>query len=1447
MDSIDFGSASLPLTTAQTGMWLAQKFMPEIEFNLAEAIEIHGPLDTDLMLAALWQLTREAEALRVRFVEGGDGPRQVIRRDYEGDIPFIDFSAEPAPRDAAGRWMRADYDRPLNPLAEELWFSAILKIADESFIWYHRCHHLLMDGLSGGLCTRRVAELYTAMVEGRAPTDDTAFGRLAEILEEEAGYRASNRFLRDREYWMERFADTPSPITLSHRRQAAGSLRRDRSFMDPALVVALRALAQSSGASLPQILIALTTAYLYRVTGAEDLIVGLTVTARANARMRRTPSMLANAVPLRLRMAPDLSMQDVIRQVGTEVRQCLRHQQYRYEDMRRDLNLLPNNQQLFTMLVNIEPFDYDLRFGGLPMTPQNLSNGSTNNLGVFIYDRGDDKGLCIDFDANSALYTAEELAAHREQLLRLAQAMLADPAQAIGGIDILAPEQRQRLLVDWNRTDHPVAPDTLTALLDAQARTSPDATALVFEQDELSYAELDARANRLARLLAARGAGPERIVAVALPRSIELVVGLLAILKTGAAYLPIDPDYPLDRIAFMLGDARPVTVVTNRDTAWAVPDDADRLVLDAAEVVAELTAADPSGLEAGAPAPLDTAYVIYTSGSTGRPKGVAVSHGAIVNRLRWMQAEYGLAADDQVLQKTPSGFDVSVWEFFWPLIQGATLVVARPGGHRDPAYLARLIREEGITTIHFVPSMLRAFLQEPEAAGCAGLRRVFCSGEALPEDLQTKFHATLPSVPLHNLYGPTEAAVDVTYWECRRDADPGPVPLGRPIWNTQLYVLDPGLQPVPPGVNGELYLAGANLARGYINRSMLTAERFVANPFGSAGSRMYRTGDLVRWRADGTLDFLGRIDHQVKLRGFRIELGEIEAALIRSETVAQAAVIDREDRSGDRYLAAYVVLQAGAVLDPAALRQDLARHLPDYMVPATFTALDALPLTPSGKLDRKALPVPERQASAGFVAPRTPTEEALAAIWAETFGLERVGVEDNFFELGGHSMLVAQLVGRMKTTFEVDLPLAVLFEVSTIAGLAEKVDQARGDGLAGASLDLAADARLADDIQPQAVLPPVKFSQAFLTGATGFVGSQILATLLRGTDARITCLVRAMSAGAARTRLRRALAERQLIGLWDENRIRVLVGDLAEPDLGLDAEGVAIVRDECDAIFHCGAMVDFLQSYAALKPSNVEAVRTLIGWTASGRPKALHYVSTLSVIDPSTGPELITEASGLERWQGLIGGYAQSKWAGDALARQAQARGLPISVHRLGAITGDRAQGLCNEADMIWRVVRASASIGAIPDIHMAMTPADDIADAMLRLAHSDKPWGGVYHLVSQGAIYLRDMVPMFARMGLPLEPLPLLPWLERARQTLADSQDHYLHTVLSILNQYDTSITPPSLSCDATHARMDEIGGAIPPVGPDLIERYLRNLKILDSVEATAAWAPEPTPVAAE
>ncbi|MGW5162467.1 amino acid adenylation domain-containing protein [Nonomuraea wenchangensis] len=535
-------------------------------------------------------------------------------------------------------------------------------------------------------------------------------------------------------------------------------------------------------------------------------------------------------------------------------------------------------------------------------------------------------------------------------------------------------------------------PLTLAGLVDEQAAATPGRPALRFRDRMLTYAELDAAASALAARLRERGAGPERVVAVALPRSAELVVALVAVLKTGAAYLPVDPEQPAERTASMLADAAPV--VTLREV--------------------EL---EPGGRrEPATPVdPRNPAYVIYTSGSTGRPKGVVVAHEAIVNRLRWMQAEYGLTAEDRVLQKTPAGFDVSVWEFFWPLIAGATLVVAEPGGHRDAAYLAGLIRRERVTTVHFVPSMLRAFLADPDAARCTGLRRVICSGEELPAGLAAEFHAALPGCGLHNLYGPTEAAVDVTYWACR-PGESGPVPIGRPVWNTAVHVLDRDLR---PAAAGELYLAGVQLARGYLGRPGLTAGRFVPDPYGPPGSRMYRTGDLARRRPDGVVEYAGRADDQIKIRGFRVEPGEVEAVLNAHPDVRQAVVTAHEVRPGVTLLTGHVVPAEGAAVDPDALRAHTAARLPGPMVPAVFVPLASVPLTANGKLDRRALPPPagDGKAGAGGAGAGAAGESAeglLTALVADVLRLPDVRPTDDFFALGGDSILALHLVGRAR-------------------------------------------------------------------------------------------------------------------------------------------------------------------------------------------------------------------------------------------------------------------------------------------------------------------------------------------------------------------------------------------------------------------------------------------------
>jgi amino acid adenylation domain-containing protein len=630
--------------------------------------------------------------------------------------------------------------------------------------------------------------------------------------------------------------------------------------------------------------------------------------------------------------------------------------------------------------------------------------------------------------ARAGLFRPETLICMANHLRSLLRSAVAYPDQSIGVLDMLGVDERREILHVWNDTDRTVPPATMPGLIAAQAARTPDAVAVVLGEARLSYAELEARANQLAYSLMERGVGTETMVGLCAERSLELVIGILAILKSGGTYVPLDPDYPVERLANMMSAAEISVLLTQSKLAKNLPMAIKPILLDQIETSGRLHEA-PSVELNGA----QLAYMIFTSGSTGAPKGAGNTHSGLINRLSWMQHAYRLTPEDVVLQKTPIGFDVSVWEFLWPLMMGARLALAAPGAQREPLEIIETIRRQGVTVVHFVPSMLRAFLADERVQYCSSVRYLICSGEALPADLKDQVFRTLPWCRLENLYGPTEASIDVTYWQCRKGTS-GEVPIGRPIWNTRAYVLDAALNPVPKGVSGELYIAGDGLARGYFRQPGLTAQRFVANPFGPAGSRMYRTGDLARWRSDGTLEFLGRIDNQVKIRGFRVEPGEIEAALVRHPAVKHAVVIAQEE-PGTARLIAYVVPNGGQSPAAEALRVHLGASVPDFMVPAAFVVLDQLPLTPNGKLDRKALPMPDLTPIL-VRAPRTPQEQALCVLFADVLGLERVGIDDNFFNLGGHSLLAMKLVDRLRRSFDAEIGIRNLFETPTVEGLA---------------------------------------------------------------------------------------------------------------------------------------------------------------------------------------------------------------------------------------------------------------------------------------------------------------------------------------------------------------------------------------------------------------------------
>ncbi|MFE9686712.1 amino acid adenylation domain-containing protein [Streptomyces sp. NPDC006285] len=1023
------GTSVLPLTAAQSGMWFAQALDPlSPAQNTAECLRMDGPLDPELFAAALRRVTAEAEALRVVRVEDtADGPRQHIAGTVE--LPLTVRTA--AHVGEAEAWMRADLAEPFDLAAGPLVRHALFRVGPDRWLWYQRVHHLVMDGYGYSLLVRRTAEVYSALARGEEPAPRT-FGTLSDLVADDTAYRASPAYEADRAHWAQAFADRPEAPRLAGRGALPSrTFLRRSAQLSPETTQRLRDLAARLHATWPDVLIAAQALYTSRATAQPDVVLGLPMMGRMGSAALRVPGMVMNVLPLRLAVSPDATFTELVRQVVLGIRELRRHQRYRYEDIRRDLGLLGEGRALVGPLVNVMPFDYGIDFEGTPARARNLSAGPVDDLTVNVYDRADGRGLRIDHDGNPALYDDTALAAHQNRFLHLLD-LLADtaPHLSLAEHSMATPAELALVLEEFNRTGRTLPPTTLIGPIESQAARTPDAVALVHGDTTLTYAELNTRANRLARHLQALGARPGTVVAVSVPRSVELVVTLLAVLKAGAAYLPLDPDYPAARLTYMLQDAAPVCAVTDR--ADRLPHDTrtgtELVVLDGLDVSAYPWTNPPRALT-----PAHPAYVIYTSGSTGRPKGVVVPHRAIDNRLRWMQHEYGLTAGDRVLQKTPSSFDVSVWEFFWPLREGATLVVAEPGGHKDPAYLARLIREETVTTCHFVPSMLRMFLATPEAGRCAEvLRRVFCSGEVLPRETAHAFARTLPGVGLHNLYGPTEAAVDVTYHACD-PADFGPVPIGRPVWNTRLYVLDAALRPCPPGVPGELFLAGVQLADGYLGREELTASRFVHDPFGPAGSRMYRTGDLARWTDSGEVEYLGRTDHQVKLRGQRIELGEIEAALTAQPGVEGACAVVWEDR-----LVAYVT---GDDADPADARIALARELPEHMVPTVVVALEAFPLSPSGKLDRRELPAPVF-AGAGTRPAASAREEALTRLFAEVLGVEEIGPEDAFFDLGGTSLLAVRLVTRVREVFGTELTIGSLFQAPTPAALGVRLDAA---------------------------------------------------------------------------------------------------------------------------------------------------------------------------------------------------------------------------------------------------------------------------------------------------------------------------------------------------------------------------------------------------------------------
>jgi amino acid adenylation domain-containing protein len=1055
-------NGTAPLSFAQRRVWFLNQFESgSPHYNIAAAIRFNGRLDAVALERSLSELVRRHEALRTVFVIHGDEPVQQITESMETHLPMMnlerlaDDERESEATRIAGLEARRLFELERGPLVRTL----LLRLGENEHILLVSMHHIISDGWSTGILINELTTLYDSFSRGAASP-------LGELPVQYADFAYWQQHWLQREaldntvrYWQQQLSEISPVLQLptDYARPAVQTFQGARVLLalDQKLTESLNALSRKHDVTLFMTLLSVLQVLLMRYTGDTDISVGAPVAGRTRPETEGLIGFFVNTLVLRIDLSDDPTFTELLARTREVCLSAYEHQELPFEQLvevvrpDRELNRSPLFQVMLVLqnspLPEIEL--EDLRAEVVEVETE------TAKFELTITIREDAVGTLVgSIDYQTDLFsreTAERFASHYVHLL---QTTAADPERHISALELLSADERLLLLLELNQPQRDYPETYVHKLFEEQVERTPDSIAVVFENHQLTYAQLNLLADRLALQLHARGIGAETLVGVMMERSVELVVALLGILKAGGAYVALDPSYPHERIAFMLDDAQVCLLLTQRDLQGVLTDlRSEVLYVDemiSAELQSDNSVADPARYGT----PDNLAYLIYTSGSTGRPKGVMITHRAICNHLQWRQRAYPLTSTDRFLHKASISFDISIWEIFAPLIAGAQLVLAKPHGQQDSRYLVQLMAQKGITVAHFGPSMLESILDEPEINGCGSLHDVFCGGESLTQILRRRFFDTMPAgIRLHHQYGPTETTIDVMVWDCEIDEvdSPRPVSIGRGIDNVRLYVLDARMQPVPWRVVGELYVGGVPLARGYLNRPNLTAEKFLPDAFSDEpGARIYRTGDLVRHLADGKIEYVGRMDQQVKLRGFRIELGEIETALRTYKGMRDCVVVVR-DQGEDKRLVAYVVAEDDQLLVSDVIRGYLKKRLPEFMLPQAYITISSLPLTSNGKIDRNALPAPEQlrpQLQKPFAAPRNEIERLIAGAWTEILELDRVGVDDNFFDLGGHSLMATRVHTRLRRMFNQDIPLRMLFEKPTVAELAAAIDRIGHNG-----------------------------------------------------------------------------------------------------------------------------------------------------------------------------------------------------------------------------------------------------------------------------------------------------------------------------------------------------------------------------------------------------------------
>lgn len=1450
---------AVPLSLAQESIWVADQLAPgEATYTTPIALRFRGPLDRKALAGAVDDVVTRHEALRTTVHAPEGRPLQHVRRHVPRVMKTTDLSdlpeAEryPTVLDQASREARRSIDPGTHMLRVRLY-----RLAPGDHLLFLAVHHIVWDGWSISVFFRDLSRFYRSRAHG-VPSD------LAELPIQYADYAlwqrdrlGSAELSADLDYWLGELGDAvASPLELPSEQQpdpdrtnAADVTQR---FVPAETMDRVSAFARSQRVSPFMVLSTALHAVLHRLTGNPDSATVFPSANRDRTELEDLIGLFVNQLVLRTECGAGPTFGELLRQVRTKTLRSFAHADFPYERLLRELGVDRDTSR--------NPFD-QVRLGFQNATDAALldlpgvetevielhSGASKEKLDLVAWQQ--QAGLELVAAYNTDLFdrrTASRLLERLEQVMAVG---CAEPDRPIRDLPLLVEGERAELLSVSTADEPQESEGTVPGLIEAQCRRTPEADALVFGEQTLTYGELDACVDRLARSLRGRGVRRGEAVGVYLERSVEFVVTALAVFKIGAHYVPLDVTLPAARTEFLLEDADPVLVVTSGGAREGLREVSGPPVL----VLEEAAHRETGPLDDGPVAvarPEDRAYVMYTSGSTGWPKGATIPHSGVVNMIRHQQSLLPLDSRDRVLHRAPPNFDVSVIELFWPLSTGATVVVAPADDGADVRALAGLGQRESVTLMALVPSVAKAFL----AAGpprLPSLRALLCTGEALEPELIRRIREYAPEVHLINIYGSTEASVLSTTWLLPPEGEiPAQVPAGRPIAGYRCHVLDEALRPVPLGSRGELYVAGVGVAPGcgYLGRPGLTAERFVPDPFGGTpGARMYRSGDLVRMHRDGSLYYMGRVDRQMKYNGVRIEPGEIQAVLEAHADVEEAFVTLRADADsgvgtevaapagGTPRLVAYLVGRNGLRPDTGELRTTVLSALPRQMAPSRFVLLDRMPLNANGKVDVRALPAaePVPAESGERTAPRGRTERAVADQVAGLLGYDRVWADDDFFHLGGSSLQGAELAYRLGLELGTQPDLRAVFDSRSLAELAERIDRRLGAEKPGQSAeaerpgpDLASEAELDPMITAEGPAPAdpersVRPRRVLLTGATGFLGAFLLRELLDRTYAEISCLIRASDDAEAAERLRQTVRKYRLAD--DEHlntaRVTALAGDLGQPELGLGAKVFADLAEDVDVIYHNGARVNHLDSYARLRPANVSGTTEVLRLATTARLKPVHHVSTTGLLyGNGENPQVLEEERRVPAEDVLSNGYVASKWVAEELVHAAAERGVPAAIYRPGRVSGHTVTGACGTEDAFWNVARAMITLGAAPGtpITADLVPVDHVAGAIVHLSALPETIGRTFHLTSPQPVGVDTVVRQLRAFGYELESVPAAEWagrLSEGADRAAELSDYSLSLVSA---QAAPSRTPEPAAFGRENTARGLAGAPVPGPGID-------------------------------